>query len=208
MSSAYREGIVTSYLPEKGYGFITGHDQNSYFFTASAFPDEVPVQINQRVGFEAEATPQGFSANAVRSLGLPLSKWANPEHFLVTEHDFFDGDYEVVHVFTSPCWAAASLHDEARQKLIDEAKQKGATGLICLRTSSLGQMGLIHMEGVMVYVQARVPASSEAEVQAANERVGHALVAAKAVDDAHAIFINANAFSAVTDFFARILRRA
>lgn len=197
MSKAIREGVIISYVPEKGFGFIAGDDGNTYHFKASALTSGVSLGGDERVSFEATATSKGLSAIGVAVIAAPMAMWVDLDHFPVTENSaFIKEGYEVLYEYSIPCYAVAQLHDEVRQKLIEEAKSMGATGLICLRTISVGKLG-IQMEGIMVYAQKRGATYSQAEVDASIDRVNKALETAASWDEGYAKYINANPLKSI-----------
>lgn len=201
MKIAEREGSIVSYVPEKGYGFIKGNDGNSYHFKkADLQAGEDAPGAGSQVQFEAVATDRGFSAVQVKSIAAPLEMWATPQNFLVTEHSTFS-DAEIVFTYDIPCFAMAELHDEARQRLIDVAVSFGATGLIHLRSYSVGPHRQIQMEGTMVLAQVRAFARSPAEQEASAARIAAAHEIAIAEQKKHENFINANVFSKVEKLF-------
>jgi len=59
------QGTITSYLPEKRYGFIKGKDGKDYFFHDSSFKNDAQIALlaeEAMVTFEQQATPKGYKA--------------------------------------------------------------------------------------------------------------------------------------------------
>lgn len=178
-------GVVTSFLSDKGYGFIKGDDGNDYHFKRRDVLGELPPLTAARVAFDAQATARGYSAVKVIVRGQALTMWADPESFVVSEQDGIPG-LDILYVYSSPCWTTATLHDQARQQLVDIAKTYGANGVLQLRVAAVNPKGTMHMEGTMVYLQEAVSTWNADEVREADERVQQAREFA-----AHAEAINA-----------------
>ena len=58
------KGIVKSFSPKRGYGFIISEDGAEYFahFSKIKMNGYKTLETGQEVEFEAESTPRGFSA--------------------------------------------------------------------------------------------------------------------------------------------------
>lgn len=59
------KGVITTFLPEKGYGFIKGADGRDYYFRESAFgnvADRKLITEMAGVEFEQVASPKGYKA--------------------------------------------------------------------------------------------------------------------------------------------------
>lgn len=174
MSSIEYAGVVTSYLADKGYGFIKGDDGNDYFFKSNQVLCGIAPEKDARVTFKPEPTPRGFSAKAVTVNGIAQGMWENPDHFVVSEHDHAPG-LEMVYAFSTPCWTTATIHAQARQQLIDLAQTYGANGILGLRITAVPPKGTIHLEGKMVYLQRASKTWDAREALAAERRVQEAL---------------------------------
>lgn len=191
MSKAARKGIIVSYLAEQGYGFIKGADEDtSYFFKASECAFQPAA--GKAVAFEAKATAKGLAAINIVVDNEVYEILRNPEQFLVTEQDGFR-EAEVIFEFAYPCFASAPLHDQARHALIAEAKKFGATGLINLRSYSIGK-GIIQMEGQAVFVQTRGVTYDSAEADREMARVQSVIDLGAKLEVEYSEFINANIF--------------
>ena len=59
------EGIVKWYNFKKGYGFITGEDENEYFVHHTALEGVKFIRENDKVSFEAADTEKGKQAQKV-----------------------------------------------------------------------------------------------------------------------------------------------
>jgi len=163
-------GVVISFLPDKGYGFIKGDDGNDYHFKRRDVLGELLPVTSTRVAFDAQATSRGYSATKVIVRGQALTTWADPESFVVSEQDGVPG-LGILYVYSSPCWTTATLHGQARQQLVDIAKSYGANGILQLRVTAVNPKGTLHMEGTMVYLQQEVSTWNEDDVRQAEERV-------------------------------------
>lgn len=63
------EGNIKSFLETKGYGFIKGNDDKSYFFHISdVLSSEQKLEEGSFVDFDETATPKGYKALKVRVL--------------------------------------------------------------------------------------------------------------------------------------------
>jgi cold shock CspA family protein len=181
MSKTEYAGMVTSYLADKGYGFIKGDDGNDYYFKRNQVVGGIAPAKDARVTFDPEATPRGFAAKAVSVSGVAQDIWENPDHFVVSEHGHVSG-LEVLYAYKSPCWTTATIHAQARQQLIDQALTFGANGIFGLRIAAVPPKGTIHLEGTMVYVQHASKSWDGDEVLAAQARVQEALEFASRAD--------------------------
>lgn len=202
MSSIEYAGVVTSYLADKGYGFIKGDDGNDYYFKRDEVVGGIAPAKDARVTFDPEPTPRGFAAKAVTVSGVAQEIWENPEHFVVSEHGHVPG-LEVLYAYRSPCWTTATIHAQARQQLIDQAQTYGANGIFGLRITAVPPKGTIHLEGTMVYVQHVSKSWDSVEVLAAQSRVQEALDFAARADvgtkesvDINPVVLAAKAFRA------------
>ena len=167
-------GVVTSFLEAKGYGFIKGDDGQDYHFNRrDVLGDSLPV-TSARVTFDPHATARGYSAKKVSVHGQAHSIWVDPEHFVVSEHDSAPG-LGILYEFSAPCWTTATLHAQARQQLIDLAKNYGANGILQLRVTAVNPKGTIHLEGTMVYLQQAATAWDAETARQAEARVQSAL---------------------------------
>ncbi|WP_415719450.1 cold-shock protein [Maridesulfovibrio sp.] len=63
------EGNIKSFLETKGYGFINGNDNKSYFFHISdVLSSEEKIEEGSFVNFDETATPKGYKALKVKIL--------------------------------------------------------------------------------------------------------------------------------------------
>lgn len=75
------QGIVKSYLPAKGYGFIDGEDGQSYFLHKGNLNNKRHLEalvIGAKVQFEPEPTPKGMKAGHVDVLPRFMAKRISP----------------------------------------------------------------------------------------------------------------------------------
>lgn len=131
-------GSVSTYLPEKGYGFIKGDDGKDYFFHNRAFIDKRQISFiaeEARVTFDQEATPRGYRAAKCRLLSESEDiLYTVPDTFLVSRNSAIKG-WETIE---SGAWVAlgsGSSPDEAKDAMINVASQYGANALLNIRYS-------------------------------------------------------------------------
>lgn len=59
------QGKITKYIDEKGYGFITGDDQQNYFFHISKVVEGTEPETDMVVNFNPTTGPKGLIAESV-----------------------------------------------------------------------------------------------------------------------------------------------
>jgi cold shock CspA family protein len=126
------KGVITNYLPTKGYGFIEGEDGKDYFLHRS----ELKITQNQDVSgrlveFTESATARGYAAKNARILtGIAEMKYTPPDDFQISKSDTIRG-FTIVE---RPGWRVQyrSSHsiDAARNYVKSIAKASGANGII------------------------------------------------------------------------------
>lgn len=128
------KGTITTYLPEKKYGFIKGDDGKDYFFHEDEFRDRNQIAKlceEAFVAFDQQATPKGYKAKNC-SLIEPskIVSYATPNEFVVSRSngvrgwDVLERGNWVVH------GSSEESPDSARLDAIEAAKQVGANALL------------------------------------------------------------------------------
>jgi cold shock CspA family protein len=59
------KGEVIKWFDDKGYGFVTGTDDESYFLHISQMKEEVQPKVGDTVKFEGVSTDRGKQAQQV-----------------------------------------------------------------------------------------------------------------------------------------------
>ena len=60
------KGVIKTYFPEKGFGFIEGADGEDYFFHFSHVKDNVCLVSDVIVGFDPVDSSRGLQADNVK----------------------------------------------------------------------------------------------------------------------------------------------
>jgi len=126
------QGIIKSYLSDKGYGFIKGDDGKDYFFHGSSFNknDIAKIADEARLKFEAVATPKGYSAKKCILINpAETATYVKPDRFFTIESGskkgwelLERGDW-IVHGTSEGSPAAA------KEELVNNASRTGANAL-------------------------------------------------------------------------------
>jgi len=130
-------GKVTTFLKQKGYGFLEGEDGESYFMHKSdlASPDMMNELVEgDLVDFEPSSTPKGYRAQKCRLLNKPSVGYVGPDRVQVS--DIGDPsrafkDWEVIEV--SDYLVRGTIRGgakEARQKIDNLASLYGANAVL------------------------------------------------------------------------------
>lgn len=181
MDDVLREGVVTSCIPEKGFGFIRDDDGNDYYFKIKDVAGGEAPRRGFRVSFDPMPTPRGYSASKITLAAEPMEMWVNPDRVMVSEQSQLP-DAEIIYTISHKIWANSHNHDEARQNLIELALDRGCNGVVNLRSYSIGAAGGTQLEGDAVYVQLRGVTYDMAELEASKERVTQALTYINRID--------------------------
>ena len=84
------EGVIRSFVPEKRYGFIEGHDRKSYFFHVADLDRSArstDVQEGLLVSFDPTPGPKGLRARLLRVEHAQARMWVPPREFIVSKED-------------------------------------------------------------------------------------------------------------------------
>jgi len=122
------EGVVTSFVQSKGYGFINGDDGERYFVHVNEVQGDQRLVTGQRVTFEPTPSPKGSKAKrVVPDLG-PIPIYVEPDSFIWSKGGPPRGMEAVL--ITGTGWGKANDPNEARQILINEARKFGANAVL------------------------------------------------------------------------------
>jgi len=128
------QGVITSFLPVKNYGFIKGEDEKDYFFHFKSFvsgQDRDKIIDQAFVQFEPTATPKGYAAKKCKLIHTQdVITYVVPDKFLTTKSDSFK-DWEIIEMGD---WivhgTSRDSPDAAKRDLINNADRVGANALI------------------------------------------------------------------------------
>ena len=131
------KGIINTWLPEKGYGFIKGDDGKDYYFNIRDLQEKSHISALAEalpIAFDQQATPKGYRARKSRLLALAAEiRYITPEHFMISRNDHIKG-WEIME---SGAWivfaSSASSPDDAREATIAFAQKTGANALLRLK---------------------------------------------------------------------------
>ncbi len=129
-------GRVTTFLPEKRYGFIRGDDGKDYFFHSSSFTDKTPperVCEQAIVRFDPTANPKGYRAvNLSLVDSSPTMKFVFPDVFMTSRSNHIRGWETLEYGWWVVHGSSKQSPEAAKQAVIDRAKQIGANAVIDL----------------------------------------------------------------------------
>ena len=131
-------GLISTYLPEKGYGFIKGDDEKDYFFHKNAFIEKKQISLiaeEARVSFDQQATPRGYRATKCRLLSDSEDiLYTTPETFLLSRHSRIKG-WETIETGSWIAMGTGSSPDSAKDDMVKVANKYGANALLNIRYS-------------------------------------------------------------------------
>jgi len=129
------KGKITSYLPEKAYGFIAGDDGHDYLFYKKNFSiaeHQQEITDGLSVQFDALPTPKGYRAESIKFEIEPVDlKFEVPAKVMMSNSNDVRG-WQIVE---NGSWL---ISVESRDT-IDEAKEK-----LCNRASILGANAILN----------------------------------------------------------------
>lgn len=136
-------GVVKSFMPAKGFGFIQGDDGKSYFVHQNAVTDGSVLADGQKVAFEGEPSPKGYRALRVvpgEPLPPPTTVYSEPDSFVWARSELPRG-MAVVFWISDGAWAESRRPAEARDMLTRIARQQGANAVVNVRTDTYSAWG-------------------------------------------------------------------
>jgi cold shock CspA family protein/uncharacterized protein YbjQ (UPF0145 family) len=127
-------GTVKTFLQEKNYGFIYGDDGKDYFFRTNWLKDQTEVKKiaeECRVEFDPQATPRGYRANRVCTVGVfDTPCYVVPDTCLTSAEDKIKG-WEIMEMGEWEVHGSSkNSPDSAKSDLIKSAEAVGANGII------------------------------------------------------------------------------
>jgi len=122
------QGVVTSFVQAKGYGFINGDDGERYFVHGSDVLGDQVLVTGQRVTFVPTPSPKGSKAKqVVPGLG-PTPIYVEPDNFIWSKGGAPRG-MEVV-LITGTGWGKSNDPNKAREILANQAREWGANAVL------------------------------------------------------------------------------
>lgn len=160
-------GVVKSFVPAKGYGFIAGADGQNYFVHIKDVANRQELAQGQCVAFDPIPTLKGLKAKNVVPGQQSIEVYFDPKDFIWSKGDVPKG-YVVIYAEVEG-WAEAKDADAAREKLIEIARGYGYNAALNVtwqtRTESSGNYYFtMHKYTAMFAVVKRVEHSNDPEV--------------------------------------------
>lgn len=122
------EGVVTSFVQSKGYGFINGDDGERYFVHVNEVQYGTGLVTGQRVTFVPTPSPKGSKATRVVPGLFPTPIYVEPDSFIWSKGGPPRGMEAVL--ITGTGWGKANDPNEARQILANQARKFGANAVL------------------------------------------------------------------------------
>ena len=123
-------GVVRSFMPEKGFGFIQGDDQRDYFVHVSSVEGGMLID-GQAVEFEGQPSPKGYRAMKVVPGELPPPPgyaYESPNRLIWTQDSEARG-FETIFVLGT-AWAESNNPNEAREMLKKRCLDYGGNAVL------------------------------------------------------------------------------
>ncbi|HEK3608622.1 cold shock domain-containing protein [Pseudomonas aeruginosa] len=123
-------GVVRSFMPEKGFGFIQGNDQRDYFVHVSSVEGGMLVD-GQSVEFDGQPSPKGYRALKVVPGDLPPPPgyaYESPKRLIWTQDSEARG-FETIFVLGT-AWAESNNPNEAREMLKKHCLDNGGNAVL------------------------------------------------------------------------------
>ncbi|WP_247263247.1 MULTISPECIES: DUF3742 family protein [Pseudomonas] len=121
-------GVVISFVPIKGYGFIKGEDREQYFFHLDDVEGRAPLVTGQNVTFMPTPSAKGSKAKRVVPGPGPTDIYVEPYDFVWSKAGPPKGMKRVL--ITGKGWSESSDLNKARQLLIETARLWGANAVL------------------------------------------------------------------------------
>jgi cold shock CspA family protein len=126
-------GTITTFVKEKGFGFIKGDDGKDYFFHIDSFNalNRTTIMDGQMVEFEPTANSKGYKAVKCNLLdSCIIDTYDFPDIILYSKNDQFKNGYKIL-CDTSWLIEGSSRHapDDAKSDLLNKAKILGANAV-------------------------------------------------------------------------------
>lgn len=131
------QGVITSFLQEKAYGFIRGDDDRDYFFHAQDLIDEQQqhgLRDGMKLAFDPLPTAKGYRAKSVR-MAEPFAadadaEQSSPDVVATTRHRAVPGRQLLEHSDWLVQGSSRQSPQAARQDAAQHAQRIGANGLV------------------------------------------------------------------------------
>jgi len=129
------QGIITSYVETKGYGFIQGSDNKDYFFHKSEVNNKESIIDGASVGFSPKASRKGYSAVSITISKISETKYITPDEVYTSK----GGSIKGWEILDYPSWTILSKSetsaDDARRDILTRAELLGANAILDLHYS-------------------------------------------------------------------------
>ncbi|MBO1926637.1 cold shock domain-containing protein [Thiomicrorhabdus sp. 6S2-11] len=130
------KGYVSTFLPQKKYGFLKGEDDKDYFFHTNDFTrttDLSKLAEESYVEFEPTANPKGYAAKKCKLINANgPCKYIVPDEF-ITSRSSTAGNWNIIN---QADWivhgSSRDSPDHAKRDAIEGARMLGANSLLYL----------------------------------------------------------------------------
>lgn len=132
-------GVVRSFMPEKGFGFIQGEDGRDYFVHVKSVEGGQLVD-GQAVEFEGQPSPKGYRAQKVVPGALPPPPglaYESPRRFIWTQDSAARG-FDTIFILGSG-WAESNNPNEARALLEKASTDLGGNAVLNVHLEKYSQ---------------------------------------------------------------------
>ena len=126
-------GVVRSFMPERGFGFIRGNDGRDYFVHRKSVAGGELVD-GQQVEFDGMPGPKGYKAVSVIPGDLPLEPgqaYESPNRFIWTQ-DAEPRGFQVIFTLGNG-WSESNNPHEARAGLERICQERGGNAVLNVR---------------------------------------------------------------------------
>lgn len=131
------EGSVSTFLADRGYGFIKGDDGRDYFLHQSDLvPASVQVAEGARLSFEPSASPKGYRARKVQQVGsVGPRRYRTPDQMMYSRESAIKGWETLDASLWTVTGSGRGDPAHARQAMLAHAKRLGANAVVLMTYS-------------------------------------------------------------------------
>lgn len=127
--SGYINGIITSFVQNKNFGFIKGEDELDYFFHISDVSIKNNIKPGAYVYFDPTPTKKGLAAKCVSVIKNLHEYYVEPDEFILRRKGRkLPEDHEILLIYNST--AEDKDPNKAIQQLEQQAIENGMNGLV------------------------------------------------------------------------------